>query len=400
MRRAVDEAVRIGRMLVDEAFVVDGRATWLARAVRVQDGGAAWPSTDARIESLGSRLADGTPGVAVFLAYLASLEGERDAARLAHAALDHAFAALASVPRRAWPGFHEGAGGLAWALHEVGTLLDEPRHRRRADTLLEALGSTPQAKTIGLARGEGGTLMALLHSRKARPEVIARRARRLAARTIEPDPPSGVSAGRAGGCVALDAAWAAGVVESRTAAGWHLEKGRIGSLSPWWCQGAAGVGAGLAASPDRARFDSEIAQCRGIVEASRSDLVELPGWDAQICHGLLGLAVASDALGTPGVLSATVGRLIERHAGADRPAWPTASFTAPHPSLFHGLAGIGLTLLHARGRAPSPLTLGWRASPWEASRSPRASGTTSRRVSPPRGGGRKASRPKRAGRLG
>ncbi len=312
--RFVAAACAIADRLVALAEHDDHRANWLGLQ-HVHGYRALLP--------MGAALADGYPGVALFLAQLADVTGlarYADLARRAVAPLPGLIGALATdrelVAAVGCGGFH-GMGGVAYALARLARLLDSAELRAATGTAVEL---TRVAAAAGdgdptVATGLAGAVAAL---RAVHVEVAGAGAAEVGAelgsalRRVSP-PPGGFLFGGAG------VRWARGEPDD----GDVVDPRDLG-----WCSGRAGEV--LAARPPDA-----------------VDLVAATGplRDHGLCHGdagVLDVLVALDAPGAP-VARRAGARLLARLA-AEGAVCGTAD-GVPTPGLLDGLAGIGHVLL-------------------------------------------------------
>jgi lantibiotic modifying enzyme len=112
----LDAAEAIGRDIVADAIWHDGRCSWVGIAADPKD---AWQP---EYRALEPNLYDGTAGVGLFLAVLATVTGDADARRTSVGAMRHA---MSRAPFSARPGFHAGSLGIVWAVERAAVLLGD-----------------------------------------------------------------------------------------------------------------------------------------------------------------------------------------------------------------------------------------------------------------------------------
>lgn len=318
--RALALARAIGEDLLARACRDAGRANWIGLQELAEDRWSLLP--------MGTALADGATGTALFLAELGRLTGAdryRELAAEALRPLPDLLRLLAEHPRLATavgPGGFSGIGGIGYAAARLANLLDSPELTAALPYALTALGAAAADTSApsDVADGVAGALLAAraVHAETGLPQaadLVRTLTPRLAA---SPRPaPAGFLRGRAG------VAWALG---ERTGA----EPSPGDDLS--WCSGLAGTT--LAARG----HDSYLARCL----PRAADRRPLP--DHSLCHGELGLLEPLVELRPPGDgLSLASSRLLEsvelHGAGCGTPG------RVPTPGLLTGLAGIGYGLL-------------------------------------------------------
>ncbi|MFJ9331101.1 type 2 lanthipeptide synthetase LanM family protein [Streptomyces sp. NPDC101230] len=339
----------VGDQLVSLAYRHETRTNWIGLELL---GERYW-----RLAPMAADLAGGYTGPALFLAQLAALSGAERYAEAAREALAPVPGLLDALHGRVddlavlGSGAFAGLGGIAYALAEVGSLLDDL-------TVLELAGpATRLACAAGAAEngygvrgGAAGGLVSLLavHRTTGRAEAW-RGAERCAERlAVAPLPASGGFAeGAAGiGWALLRFAAAGGGEQYRTAGLRALRRATVevtGGRA--WCEGAAGVALAVADSPD-ALADPDLS---GWLAERAGELADCaPLADDSLCHGELGLL---ELLGHPaltGDRAPWVRRAGTLLAAADRegPRCGTPGHV-PHPGLLTGLSGIGHGLLRA-----------------------------------------------------
>lgn len=151
-------AVGIGNSLCRDAIWAGDRCNWLGGAL---EGTGARPQPVQR--TFGPDLYGGTSGIALFLAQLASLSGERIHRKTALGALRHAFSRLEAIPERVRAGLYAGYGGMAYAALTIGDLLTQPEWVEQSRTLLFQVATLPpDSQEVDVMVGYAGAIPALL----------------------------------------------------------------------------------------------------------------------------------------------------------------------------------------------------------------------------------------------
>ncbi|MFE2294780.1 type 2 lanthipeptide synthetase LanM family protein [Streptomyces sp. NPDC059452] len=339
----------VGDQLVSLAYRHEGRTNWIGLELL---GERYW-----RLTPMAADLASGYTGPALFLAQLAALTGAERYAEAAREALAPVPGLLDALHGRAddlavlGSGAFAGLGGIAYALAEVGSLLDDRTVREWAGpaTRLACAASAAEAGQ-GVRGGAAGGLASLLAVYRTTGRAEAwRGAERCAERlAVAPLPAAGGFAeGAAGiGWALLRFAGTGGGEQYRTAGLRALRRAAVevtGGRA--WCEGAAGVALAIADSPD-ALADPDLADWLAEQAGEPGDSAPLA--DDSLCHGELGLL---ELLGHPaltGDRAPWVRRAGMLLAAADR-AGPRCGTPGhvPHPGLLTGLSGIGHGLLRA-----------------------------------------------------
>ncbi|MFE7461504.1 type 2 lanthipeptide synthetase LanM family protein [Streptomyces sp. NPDC057554] len=339
----------VGDQLVSLAYRHEGRTNWIGLELL---GERHW-----RLTPMAADLASGYTGPALFLAQLAALTGAERYAEAAREALAPVPGLLDALDGRVddlavlGSGAFAGLGGIAYALAEVGALLDDRTVRGWAGpaTLLACAAGTAETGH-GVRGGAAGGLASLLavYRTTGRAEAwrgAERCAERLAVATLPAA--GGFAEGSAGiGWALLRFAGAGGGEQYRTAGLRALRRAAVevtGGRA--WCEGATGVALAIADSP-AALTDPDLADW--LAERAGGPVDSAPLADDSLCHGELGLL---ELLGHPaltGDRTAWVRRAGTLLAAADRegPRCGTPGHV-PHPGLLTGLAGIGHGLLRA-----------------------------------------------------
>jgi lantibiotic modifying enzyme len=152
-----------------------------------------WNIWDVRQRSLGPELYSGTSGVALFLAAAAHTNNDAMVRKTARGAARHSLYHADDLPPAARVGVYSVRLGIAWALMQVGELLDEPEWKERGVGLLEDIDWNIDSAGLDLMSGYAGAIPVLLGLAKAcaRPEWselalrLAQKLERSATRTAE-----------------------------------------------------------------------------------------------------------------------------------------------------------------------------------------------------------------------
>ncbi|MET9207635.1 type 2 lanthipeptide synthetase LanM family protein [Streptomyces bacillaris] len=339
----------VGDQLVSLAYRHEHRTNWIGLELL---GERYW-----RLAPMAADLASGYTGPALYLAQLAALTGAERYAEAAREALAPVPGLLDALHGRVddlavlGSGAFAGLGGIAYALAEVGALLDDRTVTELAGPatrLACAAGAAEEGH--GVRGGAAGGLVSLLtvHRTTGRAEAW-RGAERCAERiAVAPLPEAGGFAeGAAGiGWALLRFAAAGGGEQYRTAGLRALRRATVEVTEGGaWCEGAAGVALAVADSPG-ALADPDLS---GWLAERAGELADrAPLADDSLCHGELGLL---ELLGHPaltGDRTPWVRRAGMLLAAVDRegPRCGTPGHV-PHPGLLTGLSGIGHGLLRA-----------------------------------------------------
>ncbi len=398
----------IGRGIVTDAIWYDHRCSW----VGAMDTKQPWPTL---YRSLEPNLYDGTAGVGLFLAHLASVTGDAGIRRTAVGAMRQSIARAPAIPPGRRDGFHAGSLGIAWAAASAGALLNEEELHAGARTVLAVAPTSAPDRRPDVLPGSAGAVMALLALADAfddpalAQEAVASGDELIAHATLTrngwswaipgrryPHHLCGLSHGAAGiGWALLELFAATRDDRFRAGASGAFEYERswldIGSgtwpdlrapgqrrgVTRWmasptagtWCHGEGGIALTRVRATEVLEEEACAQDAAIALETTRRDLAGvLPHEieDLTLCHGAAGsadvLLCGAAALGERWRdavnLADELGCLaLERHdwEGAD---WPCGVAGGTTPSLFQGLSGIGWWFLRLHDRAiPSPLTL-------------------------------------------
>ncbi|MFF5895867.1 type 2 lanthipeptide synthetase LanM family protein [Streptomyces argenteolus] len=347
--RLLSAARSVGDQLVSLAYHSGSRTNWLGLELL---GERYW-----RLTPLAADLAGGYTGPALFLAQLASLTGAARYADAARAALAPLPGLLDALHLRGddlgvlGSGAFSGLGGIAYALAEVGTLLDDTRVLDWAGPATRlACAASSAEEGLGVRAGAAGGLVSLLavHRTTGRTEAW-RGAERCAERLVASPPPAsgGFADGAAGvGWALLRFAGAGGGPRHRDS-GLDVLRGAVRGAGAGraWCEGLSGVALAVADSPE-ALADAELGDwlAERAGEVARAE----PQGDDSLCHGELGVLELLGHAALPRLRPHWLRRTGTLLAAADR-AQPHCGTPGhvPHPGLLTGLSGIGHGLLRA-----------------------------------------------------
>ncbi|HET6232250.1 MAG TPA: lanthionine synthetase LanC family protein [Longimicrobiaceae bacterium] len=402
----LDAAAAIGARLCRDAIWDGRRCNWVGDTPDPSAG--AWAIVH---RALGPTLYDGTSGIALFLARLHALTGERPFRTAAEGALRHALSRRDALPPETRAALHSGLAGIAYSLAVSGDALAADEWTDHARTVALETAEVPMhPSAVDVISGSAGVIPALLdlHARfgdDALADAAVRHGDFLLSlakrgehgtswRTLEMATHhdlTGYSHGAAGIALSLlELAHATGEACFRAEAeeGFRYERrwfspqhgnwpdfrifgaGPDGAPTPpsygvAWCHGAPGIGL----SRLRAYELTGDAIYRHEAEAAlRTTASGLAGAEANggtgfsLCHGDAGnadlLIQAASVLGDAASRTAAerVGWMgINRYLAPDAP-WPCGVPNGGEtPGLMIGLAGIGyfyLRLHDARNAAP------------------------------------------------
>jgi class II lanthipeptide synthase len=401
-------AESIGWRIVTDAVWYDRRCSWIG-AVDIKQ---AWPE---RYRSLEPNLYDGTAGVGLFLAYLASVTGDTAVRRTAVGAIRQSVARAPAIPLGRRDGFHAGSLGVAWAAARAAALLDEEEldaGARRVSVVARPRSAPDRSPDV--VPGSAGTILALLGLADAFDdsalvqEAVATGEELIRHATISdhgwswaipgrryPHHLCGLSHGAAGiGWALLELFAATGDEQFLAGASGAFEyerswldkgsgtwpdlrtpgqrRGVMRSIaSPvvgTWCHGEGGIALTRLRASEVLGAAACAEDAAAALETTRRDLARaLPNEieNLTLCHGAAGsadvLLSAADALGgrwrDAAALACELGSVaLDRHE-ATGTEWP-CGVPGTTPGLFQGLSGIGwwFLRLHDRG-IPSPLTM-------------------------------------------
>lgn len=404
----VDVAATIGNTLAHEAVWHRGRCTWIdSRPGDETFGIAALPYGPMRGD-----IYAGTSGVALFLADLHAVTGDRGARETAIGAMRHALAEIES-PSPATLGVYLGWPGVALAAARAGCRLGSERLVDHAAKLcLRASKALWESEEFDLLGGTAGAIVALLgvHSAAERPallDIAARLGADLVAAADKAGPGyawqspreqpqiklTGLSHGAAGAAVALLELFAASGESAyreaaerafeferhwfdRTEKNWPDFRGaapeqvrdhRSLRFVTLWCHGAAGIGLSRVRGYQLLGDETLRTEAETALETTQRSVRDgiQSGFNFCLCHGLSGHADA--LLYGAEVLGRRVDRLaslahevgeagIEAYAHGSRP-WPCGKGGIETPSLMLGLAGIGHFYLRLHDAGTPMVTL-------------------------------------------
>ncbi|HKI18031.1 MAG TPA: lanthionine synthetase LanC family protein, partial [Isosphaeraceae bacterium] len=407
-------AIRIGTRLCQSAFWdIDGRhCNWIGCTNDGAQTGSGRTAVTA--EAISHDVYEGSSGIALFLAQLCELSGEKEFGRTASGAIRRSLRQLSRVrqTRQTRPiSFFGGDLGVGFVARKTGQATHDPELTAAADaTLLRMAESVSQPHDLDLISGNAGAIPTLLCLAESPGleycrELAIELGRELCQKAVQqsvgcgwhrdsesgsgvvPVPLTGFSHGAAGIGLALFELYSA----TGTAAFLEAARGafdyedslfdsrernwpdlRLKSDRPqfgrFWCHGAPGIALARlrAATIDAERADQYLATARLALSTTLDaveQLAESPGSDTSLCHGLSGLGevllIAGQILKDASChdRAMALGRgLIERHAAWDD--WPSGVPSGgPNPSLMLGVAGVGYWLLRLNDPASVPSVL-------------------------------------------
>jgi type 2 lantibiotic biosynthesis protein LanM len=161
--RFLETAEHIGRRLCRDAVWAEGRCNWLGWTLEPRGG--QWMTA---YRAMGSNLYDGTSGIGLFLARLASATGDPIIRDTARAALAQALTAVDGLAATGEYGFYSALSGNAWAFREGGRLLEDAALAARGEAaLLLAAGLAPNRQRLDVMNGSAGLIPVLLEAAEA-----------------------------------------------------------------------------------------------------------------------------------------------------------------------------------------------------------------------------------------
>lgn len=400
-----DRLISLARTVADRlstmAFRDDDTAVWVGLSLAHE---RVWT-----LHPIGIDLYNGTPGIALFLAYLSAITGDEQYKELAQAALEttrRQIEAAASHPKALGGiGGFNGWGGIIYLLTHLATLWNDPAMLAEAEAYVELLPDLiAKDDQLDVMSGSAGCIAPLLSlyqctSSKRVLEVARLCADRLVetAQTLEngigwtttiksTQPLTGYSHGAAGIAWALlkmatqtgeqryrETALAALAYEhsllDQNEGNWpdfrlldkSAEEMSASAFMLAWCHGSPGIGLARLESLD---LEDNPAVREDIFAALRSTMNKGFGLSHCLCHGDLGnielLTLAREKLGDTEVdefLKRTTGAIVQ---GIERDGWICGvPMGVEIPGLMSGLAGIGYGLLRLAepARVPSVLLL-------------------------------------------
>ena len=153
----VEAADSIGRRIAADAVWHDGLCSWVGAV----DG--AERSWRAEYRALEANVYDGTAGVGLFLAQLATATGESATRRAAIGAIRHAVARAPATVQARREGLHAGSLGIAWAAARAADLLDDEELRSSAHRTLRVARPVPDPdRCPDVSLGTAGSIIALV----------------------------------------------------------------------------------------------------------------------------------------------------------------------------------------------------------------------------------------------
>jgi type 2 lantibiotic biosynthesis protein LanM len=154
----LEAAAALGARLCRDAVWDGARCNWLGDSSEVV--GQAWSVVH---RAMGPELYDGTAGIALFLAHLHALTGERPFRTAAEGALRHVLSRRGHVGQHAAVAFHSGKTGVAYVLAVAGQLLGSEEYRKIGRQIAEeAARVEPDPSLVDVISGSAGAIPALL----------------------------------------------------------------------------------------------------------------------------------------------------------------------------------------------------------------------------------------------
>jgi class II lanthipeptide synthase len=153
----LEAADAIGARLCRDALWAGDRCNWLGDSMEFVE--SRWQVVR---KTFGPDLYGGTSGIALFLAYLFHCTQEKIFKKTAVAAARCALAQLEAFPVQANFGFYSGSAGIAYALIEIGKLLNVDQFIPTSSRLLQAIPCQDIAQSWDVVSGSAGVIPALL----------------------------------------------------------------------------------------------------------------------------------------------------------------------------------------------------------------------------------------------
>lgn len=184
----LDAAARIGNALCRDALWAGRRCNWLGDSMEsLQDG---WRVVH---RAFGPDLYSGTSGIALFLARLYALTGEKPHLTAAEGGIAQALSRLEDIHQSARIGFYSGVTGVAFALVEAAAILDRQDLSAKALAMLETLMQDDvNSQVLDVISGSAGAIPGLLKIHCSFPRdfllaLAARHARHLLSTAFKDD---------------------------------------------------------------------------------------------------------------------------------------------------------------------------------------------------------------------
>ncbi len=154
----LETAGRIGQRLCRDAVWAGSECNWLGWSMELVNN--SWART---YRAFGPDLYNGTAGIALFLTRLYAMTGDPIIRQTATGAINQAMAGIARLPAEVRGGFYVGGAGIAYALIETGTILeDEALVRRGIEELRGLSAAEPSDALTDILSGSAGLIAPLI----------------------------------------------------------------------------------------------------------------------------------------------------------------------------------------------------------------------------------------------
>lgn len=151
-------AAGIGRRLCCDALWDGPCCNWLGASMEYVN--RSWAVVQ---RTFGPEIYNGTAGIALFLAHLFEVTGERLYRKTAEGSIRQALSRLDDILPSAHIGFYTGMTGIAYALLQLSEIFDNQQFREKALQLLESLDKDdPTQQGLDVLAGSAGAIPALL----------------------------------------------------------------------------------------------------------------------------------------------------------------------------------------------------------------------------------------------
>ncbi|MES2179374.1 MAG: lanthionine synthetase LanC family protein [Gemmatimonadota bacterium] len=386
-------AEEIAESLCASAYRFHGECTWMGSVQR--GGGAIGGNSIFTYETLPPDLYNGASGIGLFLAEMFRHTKHGQMRTIALEALRFSAARLDQIPARFRAGFYTGRVGIAYALVQGGTLLDEPALIADAHRILDVIAADEgDGILLDIISGAAGAIAPLLamSSSLARDDLFALSevfGRMIIVAAHRGDtgwswgddatgfhaqrPLAGYGHGAAGlGLGLMELFAVTGEEEYRVGAlsafgyenalfsssrgNWpdlrySADSSDNGHFGVAWCLGAQGIGMSrlraMALDPLTAQHVADAEAAIGAVQRQFHNTIHPGSSDFSLCHGFAGdgdfALQAADALEREDVrrLAHAIAESGAVANGGSPTRWHCGLQRGSNPSLMLGLAGIG-----------------------------------------------------------